>query len=221
MKILTKYILKEISFPFILSFFLFTFLLFIDQIFQLTELVVNKGVNIVTVIKLFLLAFPNVIAVTIPIGLLCGVMMTFGRLCSDNEFTAMKTSGMNLIQIMKPVIIFSSILTFLMIGFNNTILPKANYSLKQLYFDLNQKHASIFIKEKIYIKDYQDGNLIFYVDKIDSKTSLMSNIIMYILKDNQLSTVILAKEGNIYPDQEKKNLFIKLRNGEIQRITKA
>jgi len=103
LKILNRYILKEITLPFLMTILVFTFVLLIGKILQITDLMVNKGVNVLTVVKIVLFILPSFLTVTIPISLLIAVLIGLGRLSSDNEITAMKASGISLYQLLLPI----------------------------------------------------------------------------------------------------------------------
>ena len=104
MKILRKYLLKEVSLMFLLSLFIFTFALVAGNLIKLADLVINKGVNIVLIGKLFLFLIPFLLSYTIPMSSLSATLLVFGRLSSDNEITAMRAHGINLYKLTTPLI---------------------------------------------------------------------------------------------------------------------
>ncbi len=93
MRILRNYILKELLWPFLLSLVIFNFVLLMGNLIKLAELMVNKGVSIIFVLKLFLFLIPSLLSLTIPMAVLTATLLAFGRLASDNEITSMRASG--------------------------------------------------------------------------------------------------------------------------------
>ena len=93
MKILRKYIIKEIIVMFLFSITIFTFTLVVGNIIRLAELVINKGVDIRLVGKLFLYLIPFLLSYTIPMSILTSALLVFGRLSGDNEIVAIKNQA--------------------------------------------------------------------------------------------------------------------------------
>jgi lipopolysaccharide export system permease protein len=217
MKIIHRYIIKEIIGPLFLGFFLFTFIFLIDKMTDLVDLILNKGVNLLTTIKLLIYIMPAFIAITVPMGLLMAVLIAFSRLNSDNEIIAMKTSGLNTKVIIIPVLLFSLILSIIMVMFNNYILPSSNMAFKNLYFNILKERASIGIQKKLFINEFND--FIFYIEEKDDKTDELRNITIYSLeKKDEPSYIILAKYGNILSDTKEKRVILKLKDGTLHQI---
>ncbi len=103
-RILNSYIIKEIAFPFFMSLLILTFILLIGKILQLMDLMINKGVDFLSIVKLILYLMPSFLTFTIPISLLISVLMAFGRLSGDSEIVVMKASGVSLYQLVQPVL---------------------------------------------------------------------------------------------------------------------
>ena len=91
MRIIHKYLLKELGGPFVASLFVSTLILAAGNIMQTVDMVMNKGVSIMYVARIFLCFLPYVLIFTIPISVLSAVLLGFGRLSSDNEVTALRT----------------------------------------------------------------------------------------------------------------------------------
>src|SRR5213078_4242488 len=107
---INRYILREISVPFVLGLAVFTLILLIARILKLVEMVVNRGVPALQVLKLFSYILPAFLEVTVPMAVLLAVLVAFGRLSSDSEITALKTSGVSLYQLARPVALFALVI---------------------------------------------------------------------------------------------------------------
>src|ERR1035437_7030767 len=125
MKILSKYILKELFFPFFLSMGIISFLLITNRLITLVDLVLSYGVNPLTVVKLVLYILPATFAITVPMSLLVAVLMAFGRLSQDMEITAMKAGGVSLRRLLLPLLVLGLAASFGMLAFNEYVLPRA------------------------------------------------------------------------------------------------
>jgi lipopolysaccharide export system permease protein len=211
MKALDKYIFKEILPPFFGGLGVLTFMLLIDRIFDLMDLLVKKGLPLSTVGEVFILALPFIFAMTVPMAVLIAVLIAFGRLSQDFEILAMKSLGISLVRILKTPLIFSFIVFVGMCIFNNTILPESNHRFKNLMIDIYQKKPAAQIKKGVFT---QLGNFLIYVKNKDERTSRIEDImISEKLPDGRVRT-IMAEEGIIryLPGDI---LVLELKNGEI------
>jgi len=135
-KILNRYIAREITIPFLLGLSIFTFIMLMDRLLKLTELVINKGVKLVEIVKLIIYILPSFFTVTIPMAFLLAVLLAFGRLSSDEEITAAKSSGISLIQMMPPVFMLSLIAFAATLFLSVYALPWGNHSFKTGIYDI-------------------------------------------------------------------------------------
>ena len=78
---------------------------------QSAEMIVRRGVPAPMVGKLLLLSIPNIIVITIPMSFLFAILVAVGRLSADNELVAMRSSGVSLMSLYRPVFVLSVLLT--------------------------------------------------------------------------------------------------------------
>src|SRR5579872_1170327 len=95
MKILSRYILKEFLANLALGLLIFTFVLLLDHLFELVDLLVNKGVGLGLTLELLFLLLPSSLSLTLPMSTLLATLLTFGRLSENNEITAVRASGLS------------------------------------------------------------------------------------------------------------------------------
>ncbi|MBS3740948.1 MAG: LptF/LptG family permease [Candidatus Cloacimonetes bacterium] len=212
MKILSKYILKEHTGPFFLSIVIITFVMLLDRILDLLNLVITKHLGLFTTVKVFGLSLPFMLALSIPMGVLVASIMAFGRLASDNEITAFKASGINIYSMMKPVVIAAILLSIFMIYFNNNILPESNYALKNLLIKIHSRRPTSELEAGIFtkLKHYN-----FYFHNKDEETGLMHQIVIYDKQNREIPRMITAKKGNIDLYNGGNALTATLYDGEI------
>ena len=103
MYILFRYIFREVIASSLIGTVLFTFVLFLKSVGLLMSLLIHPSGSVEEVIYLFLLAVPQVLRFTIPIGVLIGVLVGLGRISSDGEITAMRAAGIPGLRLVKPV----------------------------------------------------------------------------------------------------------------------
>ncbi|MDD3627706.1 MAG: LptF/LptG family permease, partial [bacterium] len=104
MKILPRYFITDLIGPTFFGISLFTFMMLLSKLRDFIELIINKGVAPEKVLYLLILILPALLAITIPMGFLLGILMTYGRFSEDNEITAMKASGISVMKMLMPVI---------------------------------------------------------------------------------------------------------------------
>ena len=183
MRILTRYVLTEFIPPTFIALAVFTFILIVDRIFDLVRLIINRGVDALLVMKLLGYLLPSLLSLSIPMAVLAGALLCFGRLSNDNEITAIRSSGISLYRVVAPVIVFSLILSLSLIPLNQNIAPDYLYKFRKLYFRLMYKNPVLKLEEHTFINisDYR-----IYVEKIRHKKSKLSGIIIYQMKRNEL-----------------------------------
>src|SRR5512141_1796441 len=107
MRILTRYILREIVTHALLGLLLFTFVLFARDVGRLLELFVHNSTSLSMVVWLFLLTLPPTLSLTIPMAVLVGILIGLSRMASDGEVTAMRAAGLSVYHYLVPVIGFA------------------------------------------------------------------------------------------------------------------
>ena len=215
-KTATLYILKEILPIFIIGLMTFTIILLMDKILKLIELIVNRGGSLSDVLMLFLFISPSFLIITIPVAVLLGTLLTFGRLSSDSEITAFKASGMSLYQLFFPISIFA-LATFLLTSFLVFYgLPWGNRGFKATLYRLAQSKADIEIKERVFNDAF--SGLVVYVDRVPLQGNHMEGILIYDQREKGKSHTILAKEGFVINNPESQEIILRLRNGDIHRF---
>jgi lipopolysaccharide export system permease protein len=215
-KTATVYILKEIVPIFLIGLMTFTIILLMDKILKLIELIVNQGGSLSDVLMLFLYISPSFLIITIPVAVLLGTLLTFGRLSSDSEITAFKASGMSLYQLFFPISIFALatfLLTSLLIFYG---LPWGNKGFKATLYRLAQSKADIEIKERVFNDAFR--GLVVYADRVPLQGNHMEGILIHDQREKGKSHTILAKEGFIINNPESQEIILRLKSGDIHRV---
>jgi len=211
MRILRNYILKETIGPFLLSLSVLTFVLLLGNVLRLTELIINKGVSFLLVGKLFIFLIPFLLSFTIPIASLAGVLLALGRLSSDNEIIAIKTSGLNSFKLIMPLLTVGITLSLLLVFLNDKVVPHAHYASRKAVLDIGMKNPTAALEAGTFIDGFQDYILFIY--KIESNT--LHNIRIYQPKGKNRETTrtIVAKTGEFVPVPGQNKIKLKLMNG--------
>ncbi|MDI6739607.1 MAG: LptF/LptG family permease [Candidatus Edwardsbacteria bacterium] len=213
MKILDRYLLKEQALPFLLALSLLTFILLMDKLFELINLIVVKRIPFLIVLKVFGLSLPYILAMTVPMAVLVAVLMAFGRLAQDNELTALKSSGLPLFRLMLAPLAAGAVMTAAVFFFSDLALPEANHTLKNLLMDINQTKPALNLKENIFNSDFPGYNIM--IRKVDARDSRLKDIIIYEQAQDAAPRIILAESGRMAVIPGSGLLRLELSNGEI------
>ena len=210
MKILERYILKESFKPFVVSLFVATFVMLLDKIIDLLNLIIDKKLDFVTIISVFGLSLPFMLALSVPMAILLASIMSFGRLSVDNELVAFKSCGINIYTLMRPTVIAALLISIFMVFFNNAILPETNHMLKNLMIKANYRRPVTAIIPGTYttLKKYT----IYVKERVDEE---LNGILIYSRESTKFPQTISAARGNIFLSNGGNSLKAVLYNGQM------
>jgi len=107
LKYFDRYVLKEVLPPFFMGLLIYSFVFLMDQLLRAPELFIAKGVTLGVTIRLLLYLVPSILAFTVPMSVLMGILAGLGRLSSDSEITAFKTLGIRPFRMLRPLLVFA------------------------------------------------------------------------------------------------------------------
>ena len=217
MKILRDYLLKEFSLPFIFSLAVLIFVMLLGNLIQLIELIITKGVNFFSVAKLFLFLIPYLLTYTIPIAVLSATLLSLGRLSSDNEILAIRSSGINIFKVIFPLLVSGLVLSLFLIIMNDRIIPKAHYASRKTLVEIGLKNPTAALEPGTFIDSFQNYVLFVYSIERNKQTkerNILNNVRIYEPQGKDKPTrTIVAKRGEFVSIPEKKTVKLKLTNG--------
>src|SRR3712207_5540059 len=103
MRIIDRYVIREVLWPIVIGLAVFTFILINPFLIERTEEFISKGVSLWIVAQVVAMLLPSILSLTIPMSLLLGLLVAFGRLSADREFVAMQACGVSLVRLLRPV----------------------------------------------------------------------------------------------------------------------
>jgi len=215
-KILSKYILREHLMPFIGGLAIIMFVLVMDFILDILNLIIAKGVEPLIVLKLFSLNLAWMLALAVPMTCLIAGLMAFGRLAEDREIIAAVSSGIPLVRLMFLPLGVALILSVFMIFFSNSVLPEANYEAKMLMGDIKRKKPALAIKERVFIDDFPGVGL--YIEEVEEKTNELRGITIYDQQDRRIPRIVQAEYGKMSYSENSDVLILELYDGVIHEI---
>ena len=209
MRILRNYILKEFFHSFTLSIVVFTFVLLVGNILRLADLVVNKGVDVLSVLQLFLYLVPWLLSFTLPIAALTAVILCFGRLSSDGELTAMKASGVSLYRISAPMLMLGVVFSFVAFFLNDQVSPNASFASRRVIKEIGIKKPTAYLEEGTFIRGFE--NYVIFIYEI--KGNKLKNIRIYQPQEGRPTRTIVAEWGEININSKTNIVELKMFNG--------
>jgi lipopolysaccharide export system permease protein len=211
LKTVYRYVLKETLPPFLLSVSVLTLLFMTNKVFLLLDLILNKQAPLSDTLLLYLSLIPFVLSSTIPMSMMMATLLGFGRMGSDMEITAFKSSGVHLFRLILPLLLFSAILTGMLVLFNDRLLPASNYTFKKIHFKILQNRADIAIKEKVFIDLFEGYQ--FYIDQL-AQDGTFANVHMFNrASPNAPVQTTLAKHGLLITNPKSFQVFFQLDDG--------
>jgi len=209
MRVLRDYILHEFFHSFVLSIVVFTFVLLIGNVIQVANLIINKGVDIVSVIKLFLYLVPWLLSFTLPMAALTAVILTFGRFSSDGELVAMKASGIGLSRISFPILLVGLLFSLAAFVINDQISPNASFASRKVIKEIGIKSPAAYLEEGTFVRGFE--NYVIFIHEI--RGNKLKNIRIYQPQEGKPTRTIIAEAGEINSYPEKNVIELRLFNG--------
>ena len=193
MTILTRYILKEHSYPFAISLLVLLFVLLTNFLLRSLEKFLGKGLDFFLILEYVFLNLAWILALAVPMAVLVATLMAFGRLSSDNEVSAMRSVSVSYIRLLLPVLIFGSSIAIFMMYFNNQILPEMNHKARMLSSDISKKRPDLEFEVGYFIETIPDYT--FLLGKREGK--MFGDITIFNNRRDQKTQTITAKTGTL------------------------
>ncbi len=213
MRIFTRYILGEVLSHALLGFVLFTFVLFMPNLVQILELVVQNGASFTSVFKLIAFTLPNAFLFTIPMSVLVGILLGLSRLAADSEVTAMRACGFGVYQFVRIVAIVG-VAAWCLGLFNSLYMaPKATTAMLQVENMLRDSQATFQVQPRVFYEDFR--NYVLYVQDARNgrHTSVWSHVFLADLSDPKSPKITVAEQATVVSGRHHA-LRMRLRNGE-------
>ena len=215
MRILTRYILGEITSHALLGCALFTFILMMKPLEQILEMVVRNSSSFLTVFQTFLFTLPNIFLLTIPMSVLVGVLLGLSRLAADSEITAMRASGFGIWYFVRVASVIALLGTT--IGLLNSLFiePRANQAILDVQKELETSQASFEIQPRVFYEDFK--NTVVYVQNVLAGTgaSHWQRLLIADVSDPAAPGITTAEAATVAQDsgRDGQGMLIQLRNG--------
>ncbi len=214
--ILDRYLVKEIVPNVMIGLLVFTFVMLMNQILLLAEILITKGVEFVMIFLIIFYTLPALTVLTIPMSLLLGVLLGLGRLNGDSELTVMRASGISLYRLMVPILGIGVICWLLCSYLIQVSVPWGNYELTKLMFKVLTTNATSQLKPRVFYNDFP--NMVLYVQDIPSKGNLWKGVLIFDDSQPDKTRLLLAEEGVVQEKGERNQLELNLKEGSWHEV---
>ena len=211
--LLHKYILRTHLIPFVFSLLTLFCIFLLQFLMKFADRLVGKGLDTWVIIQLIVFNLSWMVALVVPMATLIASLMAFGNMSQNNEITIIKSSGVSLYKMMIAPLAASIVVAYLLVLFNNDVLPDANHQAKILMQDISRKKPTLSLEPGIFSQEV--SNYAILAREVDPKSNHLSEVTIYDYTDPRKINVVTAEKGEIFFSKDQTKLIMDLTNGEI------
>ena len=212
-RVIDRYVLRELLAPFALGGGLFTFFLIIDRIYSLTELVITKGVPFFLVLQLLVYMLPSFLAHTLPMALLVAILLAGGRLAGDLEVVAFRAAGVGPPRLLRPALIAGVVVALATAALTLVLNPASNAMFQHQLFKILQTRAASGLRERVFNTSF--GDMVIYLDEVSPSQVALKGLLVSDERDPKLTRIVTAREGRLLTDEANQRITLRLIDGAI------
>lgn len=212
MRLLPRYIARELVMPFIFALGIIVFILFINFFLRAIDRFLGKGLDLFTILEYLFLNLAWIVALAVPMAVLIATLMAFGRLSEDNEINALRASGISFLTILRPALLFGTAICLLLIFFNTKILPEMNFHARLLAGDIRKMRPGLDIEPGHFIDNIPNYSMIIR----GKEGNLMEDVRIFSKASKEVQTSIYSKTGELSTLDDA--IILTLYDGEIHEL---
>lgn len=204
-------ILRSFIGPFIGTFFITLFVLILQFFWLWIDDFVGKGLNGSIILTLMVYLSATLVPLALPLAVLLSSIMTFGNLGETFELVAIKSAGIGLLRIMRPLLITAILLSGLAFTFNNYVIPVANLRMRTLHTDIVNKKPAFDLKEGVFYTTIPGYAI--KVGKKEKDDSTLIDVIIFEQSPGLQDNFTVAQKGIMRVSDDKRFLEFTLKDG--------
>jgi lipopolysaccharide export system permease protein len=219
-RLLSRYLLRQLAGPFVFALAALTSLMLLSQIAKKFGALVGKGLPWTVIAEVFGLSVPFIVAMTLPMAVLLAVLYAFSHLAADNEITAMRASGISVYQVLVPVMAWGVFMSVFNFAFVDQVLPRSNARLRNLLIDIGRKKPTLELREQV-INEVPPSQYFLRANRIDGATGRLREVTIYDVGGDASRRIIYADSGFMAYAEGKTDLSLRLFDGSIHQYRTA
>lgn len=208
---LDRYLLREILGPLGLGFLVYTFILLLQFLFSSAEMIIRRGLPLRTVTELLVFSLPNIVVLTIPMSLLLGVLVGIGRLASDSELIALRSTGVGIVRMLRPVMLLSTVLALLTAALMIFFVPRGNHAVSRLYLDILARTVGQQVEPRVFYTEWQ-GKVLYVFGTGGERGSEWRGVFLADAVPGDRQETIIARGGNLRVEAAGEKVILELRD---------
>jgi LPS export ABC transporter permease LptF/LPS export ABC transporter permease LptG len=216
MRILTRYILKEIFAHSLLGLLVFTFVIFVRHVGRLMELAVRNNLPATNVLTLFLLPVPSILVLTIPMAVLVGILIGLSRMSADGEVIAARAVGIGTRHFVRPVMVVAVAACAVATYMSLVLAPQSARQLHRLEREIGAGAVTREIQPRIFVEQFP--NLLLYIQDVTDAESEWHGVFIADSSDKRSPKVTLAERGRVVIDRPNQRITFHLERGSTHEI---
>ena len=220
MRILDRYIFKEILFPSLIALVALTFVAFLAfsrEIGWLLELIVRQSATVRDIWALSAAYMPNVLTFTIPMAVLVGILTGFGRISSDSEAIAFRATGISMVRLLGPVLTLGLLAFAANLAITVWIAPQTAARLRDLRYEYLAKQASLEVKPRVFNESL--SGLVLYVHDVAREGFNWRGILLADTSKPDEVRVTFARSGAVTKDEARRTFDLTLTDGSTHGVS--
>lgn len=212
-KRLYGYILTTFIPLFLMTFAICLFLVLMQFLWKYVEDMVGKGLGLDVIGEMFFYAALNLIPMALPLAILLASLMVFGNMGENLELLAIKSAGIPLLRIMKPLIVLVFLISVGAFFFQNNAIPKIQTKFYSLLISIRQASPELDVPESVFYKEIEGYNL--YVERKDQKTGMLYDVLIYdVASGFNNMAVIVCDSAEMNSTEDKTMLIFTMYSGQ-------
>jgi LPS export ABC transporter permease LptF/LPS export ABC transporter permease LptG len=217
MRILTRYILREVTAHALIGVAVFTFVLFTRDLGQILELVVRNSAPLPSVAEVFFFIVPVTLTISIPAGVLVGILIGLSRLAADSEITAMRASGIGVWSFLRIVSIFAIAAWLLALANGVYLAPQSQAAMVRLQDRLKSSQVSFEVQPRVFYEGFP--GLVLYVQNVKAAqgAAIWKGVFIADTSVPSSPRITLARQG-ILVSEGSETLHLHLTDGSTHEI---
>lgn len=197
---------------FLMTFCICLFIVIMQFLWRYIDELVGKGLSVDVIAELFFYAALSMVPLALPLSILLAALMTFGDLGEHIELTALKSSGISLTTIMKPLAILMAVVAVGAFFFQNNVLPQSQVKMWTLLFSMRQTSPTLDIPEGAVYSQIPGYNI--FVKRNDKEHDMLYGLLIYdVSNGNSYPRIVAADSGRLSMTEDKQHLVLTMYKG--------
>ncbi|PTL78178.1 LptF/LptG family permease [Vitiosangium sp. GDMCC 1.1324] len=219
MKLLSRYLLKELVIPLVVWVVFLFLLLFVMQFLRGTDVILGSAVTLEDLGRLIFYLAPHFLMMALPIAFLLAILLGLGRLSEDRELTALQALGIGPAKLLAGPLAIGVVLSGLMVLLTSTAEPWGLTSVKAFVAEIIKKNVVGDVKSGVFYEDL--SNLTLYAETVSEEDHRWTNVLLHDDRDTSAPVLMLARNGQVNTNTAGQVLTLQLGDGEAHRANQG